>query len=159
MRDFRSLDNKVECAKCGRKLPYYELEKGFCLRCRREERELELFEKQMDKEYELLREQMEKGDKLLGEAVKEKNAPLKSVTCAFCGRRSISDWAHYVRGQGITSYLDWGHYVREQGITSYVAEGYVCAYWRCKAKGNSLSDMQPNMGLFVRMLNKIFPLK
>jgi len=124
VRDFTSLDHKVECAKCGRKLPYFELEKGVCLRCRR------------------LEEQIKKEDKLLWETVKKTNDSLKSIPCPFCGRFSISYWAYYVR---------------RPGITSYVEESYMCSYWRCKAKGLSLSTMQQKTGLFVRMLNKIFP--
>jgi ribosomal protein L37E len=155
MRDFRSLDHKVECAKCGRKLPAYELENGFCLLCRR-------LEKEREKEYALFRKQIEKEDKLLLERIKETNDSLKSIPCAFCGRFSISYLAHYDRKQKIISYSDysyWADHNREPQITSQIAEDYVCSYWRCKAAGNSLSDMHQNIGIFVRMLNKIFPLK
>jgi hypothetical protein len=83
-------------------------------------------------------------EKYENRTVKKTNDSLKSVPCPFCGRFSLSYWAYYVRAPR---------------ITSNVAEGYVCSYWRCKAKGMSLSAMQQNIGVFVRMLNKIFRLK
>jgi hypothetical protein len=155
MRDFRSLDRKVACAKCGRKLPYYELEEGFCKRCWilekpiREEKALlrRRLEEQSREEKELLRrkldERISKEGKLFLETAK-KNDSLKSIPCPFCGRFSLSYSAHYVR-------------IEEP--SSYVVESYECSNWRCKAKGESLSSMRQRIGVFIKILNKIAPFR
>ena len=148
IRDFRRLDRKVECAKCGRKLPYYELENGFCLPCRKSEEEIAKkggqLQAQITKKYASPKEHRKKEDRMLREKVSQRNMS-EAMPCPFCGK--ISTLSYFAR------------YVREPGIAPYIVDGYVCSYWRCKAVGKTLSDMHQNTGLFVRMVNKIVPLK
>ena len=157
MNDSGNLERTIPCSgPCARRYFYYELKNGYCLTCRK-------LLAQRNEERRLLREQKLEQDELLAQNVSKTNDSLKSVSCPSCGRLSLSYSAHYVRepetGSHVGDYSGHAYDFREKGINSKIAETYTCSNWRCRARGRSLSTLQPDMGLVPRMLNKIFPLK
>jgi hypothetical protein len=164
------LDYKVMCAKCGRLLPYYELEQGFCARCRSGSAVSYSVSGTIKRRYVVksgYRERLEFYGKNVFEDISNEinriNNSIKNVLCPYCGRNVIFDTTHF--------------YVRNHSL-SYIEGIYRCCNWRCRAKSRPITskehwlainrrnknilskgNMQQGITFWEKFINKIWKLQ
>jgi len=130
-----NLDYRVMCAKCGRLLPYYELENGFCARCRSGFGGYDANPVVVRRYSERLKRHREGLKTLYGfdvfkdisSEINRINNSLEDILCPYCKRDIIFSTTHF--------------YLRNNSL-SYIEGIYLCHNWRCRARSKSITNKE-----------------